>query len=77
MSMADPLLPHAGDRSNEIPAAEPGVGAPPAAHEEEPDVLEEAGAAPEREGVDDLEDPPFRTPQPGERLTAEELEERS
>lgn len=64
-------------------AAEPGPGAPGTPSPEEPDILpdsadESEGAAGSNHEIDPeaLRDPPFRTPAPGEHLTAEELKDR-
>ena len=66
--MSSPFEPHLGRPDEGIPAADPGAGAPPPAEGfgiggEEPDRPEEAGTG---ERAEPAEDPPFRTPDPGE-----------
>ncbi|RZU32412.1 hypothetical protein [Blastococcus saxobsidens] len=70
MSMSSPFEPHLGQQDEEIPAADPGAGAPPPAPGfgpggEEPDRAEDTGAAATGGPGDDGE-PPFRTPDPHE-----------
>jgi hypothetical protein len=79
MSMSEPFLPHDPATDDDLAAAEPGPGAPGTPLTEEPDVLPDAEAEPHVEAAPEVpaDDPPFRTPQPGESLTVEELEERS
>ena len=64
MSMAEPFLPRPSDAD-----AEPEVGVP-----DEPDVLPSAEDEPKEEGSEPG-DTPFRTPLPGQRLTADQLDE--
>jgi hypothetical protein len=75
VSMWTPMEPNLGRGDDGIPAADPGAGAPPTADGfgvggEEPDRPEDAGSrdtdphGTTGDGPDD--DPPFRTPDPGE-----------
>jgi hypothetical protein len=75
VSMWTPMEPELGQGDDGIPAADPGAGAPPTADGfgvggEEPDRPEDAGTqdagahGTTRDRPDD--DPPFRTPDPGE-----------
>jgi hypothetical protein len=75
VSMWTPMEPNLGRGDDGIPAADPGAGAPPTADGfgvggEEPDRPEDAGTrdadahGTTGDGPDD--DPPFRTPDPGE-----------
>jgi hypothetical protein len=76
MSMSEPLIPKTGPH-DEAPGAEPGPGAPGTPPSEEPDVLpEEPPVEGEAAGEIPQDDPPFRTPLPGDRITADELEDR-
>jgi hypothetical protein len=78
MSMSEPLTPHGDDDHPTPAAADPGTGAPGTPLDEEPDIL------PDTESVDDeqslnnkaLKDTPFRSPEPGKSLTADQLEDR-
>jgi hypothetical protein len=79
MSMSEPLLPKPAERNDSPAAAEPGPGAPGTPSTEAPDVLPdtaEESSAVEQEGTPQS-DPPFRTPDPGDRLTASDLENES
>jgi hypothetical protein len=80
VSMWTPMEPNLGRRDDSIPAADPGAGAPPTADGfgvggEEPDRPEDADT--QDAGTQDADahgttgdrpddDPPFRTPDPGE-----------
>jgi hypothetical protein len=81
MSMSDPLLPNPteSESENAPAAAEPGPAAPGTPLTEEPDVLPDAQDDSEADDVSPAapENPPFRTPEAGERLTASDLEDRS
>jgi hypothetical protein len=81
MSMSEPLLPASTESEKAPAAAEPGPAAPGTPLTEDPDVLPDASGEQEEEVDrtldDEQDDPPFRTPDPGERLTASDLEERS
>ncbi|WP_258724631.1 hypothetical protein [Cellulomonas sp. NS3] len=73
MSMAAPFLPH-GEPDPGVPAADVGHGGPPPAEGfgvegEEPDRVPDGDAEAADEGAlrpGTLDDPPFRTPDPGE-----------
>jgi hypothetical protein len=80
MSMSEPLLPKPNEHDDAPAAAEPGPGAPGVPLTEEPDVLPAEGEPDAEEGdigEVDLDDPPFRTPEPGDRLSADELDDRA
>jgi hypothetical protein len=81
MSMSEPLVPHASESENPPAAAEPGPAAPGTPLTEDPDVLPDASGEQEDEedhtSDGERENPPFRTPDPGERLTATDFEERT
>jgi hypothetical protein len=74
VSMWPPMEPNLGREDDGIPAADPGAGAPPPADGfgiggEEPDRPEEAPpqeAAPREADAEGNQEPPFRTPDPGE-----------
>lgn len=75
VSMWTPMEPNLGRGDDGIPAADPGAGAPPTADGfgvggEEPDRPEDAGTqdadAHGTTGDRPDDDPPFRTPDPGE-----------
>ena len=74
MSMWTPMEPNLGREDDGIPAADPGAGAPPTADGfgvggEDPDRLEQADpqeAAAQGADTAGEQDPPFRTPNPGE-----------
>jgi hypothetical protein len=81
MSMSEAFVPRTTEPDDAPAAAEPGRGAPGAPLSEEPDILPDAIEQSEEPGddaADDVaaEDPPFRTPVPGESLTPDELDER-
>jgi hypothetical protein len=86
MSMAEPFLPSTPDYDNAPAAAEPGPGAPGVPAPEEPDILPGAAAEASEASEESREtseasateqdDVHFRTPVAGERLTADELEDR-
>ena len=83
MSMSEPLLPHPARDDEGVAAAEPGgEGAPLPGADEEPDVLPgaEEHATAQSDAPDDAttnarprQDPPFRTPVPGDSLTPDRL----
>ena len=78
MSMSEPFLPNSSEPDDTLAAAEPGPGAPGTPLPERPDVLPEAPGQSDDDSADAAasEDPPFRTPEPAERLTASDLEDR-
>lgn len=71
--MSDPLLPSSGDPADDTVAAEPGSGGPRPQFPEEPDLLLDDEADQSLEGALGDERPAFRTPTPGDRLSAEDL----
>lgn len=77
MSMSEPLMPNTSEHDRSPAAAEPGPGAPGTPSPEEPDILPDAPSQSDEDGDEDgdveLGNPPFRTPEPGDRLTAEDL----
>ncbi|MFD3443570.1 hypothetical protein ACFDTO_03090 [Microbacteriaceae bacterium 4G12] len=82
MSMSEPLLPHPAQDDEGIAAAEPGgEGAPLPGSDDEPDVLPGAdehrtaddAANDDGTGVRPRQDPPFRTPVPGDSLSPDRL----
>jgi hypothetical protein len=79
MSMSEPLIPRITDPENAPTAAEPGPAAPGTPLAEEPDVRPDGTDHTESDPVSPAEDddPPFRTPNPGERLTARDLADES
>lgn len=77
MSMSEPFVPKLSEHNDAPAAADPGPGASGNAATEEPDILPDAPNQPEQDGVSEAtQNPPFRTPEPGDRLTAAELKER-
>jgi hypothetical protein len=92
MSMAEPFLPSTPDSDNAPAAAEPGPGGYrarparvrrelPGAAAEASEESEESEASEESTETSEVsateqDDVPFRTPVAGERLTADELEDR-
>jgi hypothetical protein len=81
MSMSEAFVPRTTEPDDAPAAAEPGPGAPGAPLTEEPDILPDATEQAEHSGDDAadgaaVEDPPFRTPAPGDSLTPDELDER-
>ena len=79
MSMSDPLLPVTPDRSNgdQTVAAEPGAGGPEPEHAEAPDRPDDIQGDPDEGSLDDAlgDEPAFRRPVPGNRLSPDELAE--
>ncbi|WP_308214954.1 helix-turn-helix transcriptional regulator [Salinibacterium sedimenticola] len=84
MSMEEPLLPHPGNRDPdevETGAADPGRGAPEAPVDDEPDLLPESAAATTGATASELPDDvseqetPFRTPEPGESVGTNDLDD--
>ncbi len=73
MSMSEPLLPHPAQDDDRTVAAEPGgEGAPAPESPEEPDVLTGPDQTDDA-GADTRPNPLFRTPVPGDSLSADEL----
>jgi hypothetical protein len=78
MSMSEPFTPATNDVESAPAAAEPGPGAPGVPVDEEPDVLPGSEPADDELSLNAAarSDTPFRTPTPGDSLTADELEDR-
>jgi hypothetical protein len=82
MSMSEAFVPRTTEPDDAPAAAEPGPGAPGIPLPEEPDILPDATDQSEDAVENDtagaaVEDPPFRTPVPGESLTPDQLDERN
>jgi len=80
MSMSDPLLPVPAERLDdaETVAAEPGPGGPEPKHTEAPDRSDDVQGEPDQGSLDAAlgdDEPAFRRPVPGARLSPEELAE--
>jgi hypothetical protein len=81
MSMSEAFVPRTTEPDDAPAAAEPGPGAPGTPLSEEPDILPDAAdqsddAAESSTDGAAVQDPPFRTPVPGESLSPDELDER-
>jgi hypothetical protein len=79
MSMSDPLLPVPSDRpdEDETVAAEPGSVGPEPQYTEAPDRSDAVQGDPDEGTLEDAlgDEPAFRRPVPGDRLSPEELAE--
>ncbi|PRY68429.1 hypothetical protein B0I08_104131 [Glaciihabitans tibetensis] len=84
--MSEPLMPHVDNDESASAAAEPGPGAPGTPAAGEPDILPGAESADDEQSLNEkakepdaargAKETPFRTPNPGDSLTADELEDR-